>query len=302
MYDQFFDYKIIAQSTIERYAEIYKILENSSFSDREGIKNKAIEELKKIADFANLAETKNNLYCCMEFQYLAICEYDLMEDSLFYKKSEFQKKLSKLVGFKNWSDFDIYEIERKHGAAYVEQLIKSTKKINAKFDEAMETRESFFKIIPNLIWLNPKGYLLMEVLEFVVAESSGLYFPNENEDFNIWKERVNNRLNRSWEYKEIIDYQKKRWFPSKYYISKAEVDLKNHINNLNHFFIEIYDFFEELKVAYTQLIIIKSEYLKSFFYKEQIEVIDAINDGTKLKHFLLEKSYLLKELHKNFEN
>ena len=300
MQHELYNLQKITFSTLERYKKTYLILSELDLFDREFIKNAASERLEKIYNEPKKIETKKLLETCLRFQYLARYHYEIFGDDKPYnsefEKNEFKKNIKALIGLHKYDIHDYQILNKEHGQDFVNNLIDKNNLLAEKFGKALSNRKDFFEIIPKLLFRD--NYGLTEVIEFVTKESNSLEFPKNNISFNVWEQNIDHFLNQKWFYEKCINNHKKSWLPSKQWILYWEEKLNKHLEDIQKFTMEVSFFYDDVQTSYLKLKEIHEEYISSFYFTEQIEVIDAINDGVKLKHFLLEKGFEMSRIYK----
>ncbi len=248
----------------------YEYLQDKSQEERETIVNQANRELTSVKNDINSTKTKNNIRVLLKYQY----------ETRFV-----------LVKYKYELAPNVFE-EDQSKRYFIEQIL------NKPYYSSENPISSFFHEVPDektfieLIIQELKQKDFYSTINIVCNDLYGISFPsNRGLGFNNWLE-CSGLLEESWDwkYKECINKWSNSWFKPNNKIKKAKQLWSIQKERSEDCLQYIQSNFNEIADAEEWLSSLKKSEVRLNVSVSNInKVYSALNEGTKLKHLLLEE-------------
>jgi negative regulator of replication initiation len=285
-------------SQLDRYKCRYEELVNLSQSERDSVETSVKKEIQRIEQFVFTDEMKSTVKDCLKWKYITgfllnnghTLSYRTTAVSQFLSSTKeiFESSYSRLGEYKHHSEKDVT-------VSFKDPSIRDD------FDKSIESLQSFADILLRYIYTNEKHVYLP--FDYLMCDSYGVSRPSFGESFEDYLQRLKTtnsifNLNRKYELeiqqRALQTEQNKTWFKSINKILKMEIQIqefKEYSKLLEDFLDFIKKRYEKYVDSFTRLRKYEHDRKKVWYLKEVLEVLQALRENTKLKHFLLEKGF-----------
>jgi hypothetical protein len=268
-------------SILDDYSHYYKTISKLNGSERLELKKLIINDINKYESFLNSNSLLSSVEVCLRFQYISLCKYNFPDAMTISSRGE---KLDKL---KNRLKNLVVGSTIHNNEDYSKSSL-----IDKEINFAITNEESFIKTFTAYSIKHLKGnnpYLVYDFLSYYV----GFYSPYSS--FEDWRKDCIKAFE-GWIDANLnsINYENKKWFPSKKTIADYLERNKYLKDDLIPYINDVKKIHDEIRDGLKFLSDLRELTLKRSDWSAAIETIDAINNGISAKHFLLEKAHDMK--------
>lgn len=267
-------------SQLDRYKSRYEELVNLSQSERDSVESSVKKDIEKIKQIVFTEDIKNSVKDCLRWKfvtgYFIYKQIDQIERYLPRNKDDLDKFIRETKDiFEHcplvWEFNDKYKFPDKSDLIRFENPLKRD-----DFDKSLENIKSFVNIVFSYIYSGKKNVYLD--LDYLIG--------------NFSRNPLENVLSRKSFLIDCLEKEKvKIWFKSNVKISEYESQIQNYIELENMVINFKEKNSESIDVSFTRLTKYGHDRKKVWYLEEVLEVLQALRENTKLKHFLLEKGF-----------
>ena len=265
-------------SILEDYARYYKSISNLSRSEREELKKLIDKDIKNYQFLLDSDILDSSIAACLRFQYVSCYKYNFCHAIKFRSKSEnlsvFKKRIKSLAT----GTFDLYEDKLSPSGALEKELTF-----------ALTNEDNFIRTFIKYAKKYLRGSNPYLIYDFF-SDYVGFYSPHSTyQDWELdcvkaFEETIESNIH-------TINYENKKWFPSKDVINDC-VERNKFLNtDLPLYLDDIKKYHDQIRDGLNFLRDLREMSFKIFDWTGALETIDAINNGISEKHYLLEKAH-----------